>query len=286
MTEACTKIISEHTTQHKPVVPFLKWAGGKRWFVSRYSNLLPTTFDTYIEPFLGAASVYFYLEPAQAILSDLNTDLIDTYIGVRDNWKSLQNSLRYRQKRHDNSPSYYYFVRKKMPIDLTQRASRLIYLNRTCFNGIYRVNKDKQFNVPRGTKNSVILETDDFYTISKLLKNAELVSSDFEPVINRANPNDFVFVDPPYTVLHNNNGFRKYNDVLFSWNDQQRLATTLLCAAKRGVKIICTNANHDSIRSLYDFPEFSLQIISRYSRISANRKGRKDVEELVIRANI
>jgi DNA adenine methylase len=266
-------------------VPFLKWAGGKRWLVNGYADLLPDSFNTYIEPFLGAGSVYFHLQPQKAILGDVNPELIATYQAIRTDWRGLQSSLHYRQRRHHEDTNYYYWLRSKNPKDPIQRASRLIYLNRTCFNGIYRVNRQGQFNVPRGTKDKVLIETDNFEGMSHLLMGAELIAGDFQILVDRAQKDDFVFADPPYTVLHNYNGFRKYNEVLFSWADQQRLADALLQAAKRGAKILCTNANHQSIWNLYDHPEFSLKVVSRFSHISADKASRKSFEELTIRAN-
>lgn len=269
------------------LVPFLKWAGGKRWLVASHAHLLPKTFNTYIEPFVGAGSVYFHLQPARALLGDVNVELVATYQAIRNDWRGLISSLQYRQRRHrENADSYYYWLRSKMPVALTQRASRLIYLNRTCFNGIYRVNREGQFNVPRGTKDKVLIETDNFADMSRLLQGAELVAGDFEVLVNRAKKGDLVFADPPYTILHNYNGFLKYNEILFSWADQQRLSQALLRAARRGTKIFCTNANHHSVRNLYERPEFTLEVVSRYSRISADNASRKNFEELIIRANI
>ncbi len=266
-------------------VPFLKWAGGKRWLVNGYADLLPDSFNTYIEPFLGAGSVYFHLRPQKAILGDVNPELIATYQAIKTDWIGLQSSLHYRQRRHLEDTNYYYWLRSKNPKDSIQRASRLIYLNRTCFNGIYRVNQQGQFNVPRGTKDKVLIETDNFEGMSRLLMRAELIAGDFQTLVDRAQEDDFVFADPPYTVLHNYNGFRKYNEVLFSWADQQRLADALLRAARRGAKILCTNANHHSLWSLYDHPEFSLKVVSRFSHISADKASRKSFEELIIQAN-
>jgi DNA adenine methylase len=267
-------------------VPFLKWAGGKRWLVSRYPELFPETFNTYIEPFIGAGSVYFHLRPEKAILGDFNRELISAYQAIKADWQALTNSLIYRNRRHREDSDYYYWLREKTPTDLVERASRLIYLNRTCFNGIYRVNLKGEFNVPRGTKDKVLIETDDFEGMSNLLKEAELIAGDFEQLVDRAMQDDFIFADPPYTVLHNYNGFRKYNEVLFSWADQKRLAQALRRAAQRGVQVLCTNANHQSVRDLYAFPEFELEVVSRASRISAQTSSRKHFEELIIRANI
>lgn len=271
--------------KHARFVPFLKWAGGKRWLVTSYPDFFPNSFNTYIEPFLGAGSVYFHLQPEKAILGDFNHELIATYRAIQTEWEALQNSLRYRQRRHREDDDYYYQLRARTPSALIQRASRLIYLNRTCFNGIYRVNQKGEFNVPRGTKDKVLIETDDFEGMSKLLGGAELVAGDFEKLVDRAQPGDFVFADPPYTVLHNYNGFRKYNEVLFSWADQERLAEALSRAAGRGAKILCTNANHSSLRNLYSRPEFTLEVVSRASRISAANTSRKHFEELIIRSN-
>lgn len=269
------------------LVPFLKWPGGKRWFVCNHADLLPRHYGTYVEPFLGAGAVYFHLKPARALLGDVNADLVQTYCAIKDHWQALESSLRYRQRRHRENPdAYYYWLRAKVPSDLVQRASRLIYLNRTCFNGIYRVNRQGKFNVPRGSKDKVVIETDNFKSMSEVLAGAELIAGDFESLIERAIGGDFIFCDPPYTVRHNYNGFRTYNEVLFSWSDQERLAQALARAALRGVKIVCTNANHKSVRDLYDSALFEHHVLSRYSRISADSAGRSHFEELVIRANV
>ncbi|WP_201779188.1 DNA adenine methylase [Robbsia andropogonis] len=276
-----------HSRIEKGLTPFLKWPGGKRWFVCNYVDLIPKKFNTYIEPFLGAGSVYFHLQPSRALLGDVNPDLINAYNAIREDWQNVRNSLRYRQRRHrEDADSYYYWLRDHIPSNFIQRASRLIYLNRTCFNGIYRVNRQGKFNVPRGTKDKVVIETDDFEGMSWVLKNAELVAGDFESLIERAEAGDFVFCDPPYTVRHNHNGFRKYNEVIFSWADQERLALSLLHAARRGVKVLCTNANHQSVRDLYSDPVFDQMAVSRYSSISASNSSRRSFEELVVRANI
>jgi len=163
-----------------------------------------------------------------------------------------------------------------------QRASRMIYLNRTCFNGIYRVNKEGLFNVPKGNRDLIIFSNDEFEAISSSLKNATIRQCDFEVLINEAKENDFIFADPPYTVRHNLNGFIKYNEVLFSWKDQERLARALIRAKERGVKILSTNANHASIRELYENNGFIIKVVSRFSSISASSENRKRFEELVI----
>lgn len=275
------------STRADRIAPFLKWPGGKRWFVCNHAELLPSEYGTYIEPFLGAGSVFFHLSPQRAILGDINSDLINSYRAIRKSWREIRVSLRYHQRRHsEDADGYYYEMRDKERGNSITQASRLIYLNRTCFNGIYRVNRRGRFNVPRGTKDAVVIDTDDFESLARLLKRATLIVCDFESLVDRAKTGDFLFCDPPYTVRHNYNGFRKYNEVLFSWADQERLARALRRAALRGVKVLCTNANHDSIHDLYLHQVFDLQAVSRCSTISADTGSRRDFEELVIRANL
>lgn len=266
----------------KLVGPFLKWPGGKRWFVANHSHLLPRTFNRYIEPFLGAGAVFFHLQPEVAVLGDSNSELIITYNAVKDDWKRLKQLLSVHQSRH--CKAYYYEVRSNVPKDPIESAARVIYLNRTCFNGIYRVNKQGQFNVPIGTKDRVLLETDAFEATSGLLSGAKLLTSDFQPLIDSAQEGDLVFADPPYTVSHNLNGFIKYNERLFSWKDQERLARSLARARDRGALVVATNANHPSLRELYTKHDFKVKTVSRYSSISATAKTRKQYEELVILA--
>ncbi|KFJ41906.1 Dam family site-specific DNA-(adenine-N6)-methyltransferase [Francisella philomiragia] len=263
------------------LIPFLTWAGGKRWFVQKYNNILPKTYNRYIEPFLGGGSVFFYLKPKQAILGDINSDLITTYKMIRKNYKKINELLLFHQSLH--SKEYYYKIRETVPSSDIELAARFIYLNRTCFNGIYRVNHGGKFNVPKGTKNNVILDSDNFESLSELLQNASIKKSDFEKLIDSAKKGDLIFADPPYTVRHNNNGFIGYNEKLFSWDDQIRLANALMRAKDRGVQIVATNANHESIRELYKDRSFDFDIVSRYSSISSTKNSRKQYEELIIK---
>lgn len=211
------------------MVPFLKWAGGKRWFISQFPGFFPKKYNRYIEPFLGSGAVYFSLQPASAILADANINLISTYRAIKDDPEGVVREL---EKHHGNhSSEYYYNIRDaEVPSAPEKMAARFIYLNRTCWNGLYRVNLHGKFNVPIGTKSKVIMPGDDFKGVSDLLSSAELKDCDFEDVISMAEKDDFVFVDPPYTVKHNDNGFIKYNENLFRWDDQVRLRDSLLKA--------------------------------------------------------
>lgn len=262
-----------------PLKPFLKWAGGKRWFVTNHANLLPKKFNRYIEPFLGSGAVFFYLRPTKPILGDSNSELIDTYLAIKQNWALVYRYLKKHQRMH--SRDYYYRVRSFKPKSLASVAARFIYLNRTCWNGLYRVNQAGIFNVPIGTRESVIFEDDRFDDVSESLQGAELHACDFEQLIDMADEDDFVFADPPYTVRHNNNSFIKYNEKLFSWLDQERLCNALKRAKNRGVHILATNAWNKSVRDLYKVG-FETIAVSRNSLISSKVETRKNCEELII----
>lgn len=260
-------------------LPFLKWAGGKRWFAQNHLDLVPKKFHRYVEPFLGSGALFFRLCPRNSILSDINAELINTYISVRDTTALVEKHLKFHQRHH--SKEYYYKVRsQKCRTDHT-RAARFIYLNRTCWNALYRVNLKNEFNVPIGGKTSVLLNTDDFVSTAKLLGRAQINISDFEHIIDRAEMEDFVFVDPPYTVKHNYNGFIKYNHKLFSWNDQIRLRDAVQRASLRGAKVLVLNANHESVRELYEGLG-SQTSLPRASILAASAMHRSYIEELAI----
>ena len=261
-------------------LPFLKWAGGKRWLISEYSDFFPNEYERYFEPFLGSAAVFFHLSPPKSFLSDACKELIDTYTAVRDDWEGVLRRLHAHQKKH--SKDYYYEVRSSLPNEPSAKAARFIYLNRTCWNGLYRVNLKGQFNVPIGTKSSVLLGTDDFKSVSGKLEHAEILHCDFEKTIDKAQKNDFVFVDPPYTVKHNHNGFVKYNENIFSWDDQVRLRNAIDRATERGAKVMMTNACHTSIQELYEGMG-EITFLPRKSVISGTNKGRGNTEEIVMR---
>lgn len=265
---------------HLDTPPFLKWAGGKRWLFTRYPSIFPSSYKRYIEPFLGSGAIFFNLQPRTAILSDSNCELITCYTAIKTNWRLVKKEL---AKHHDaHNRNYYYKMRAYRPINLYRQAARFIYLNRTCWNGLYRVNLEGKFNVPIGTKTAVITESDNFSSLSEILASAEIFASDFESIIDKAQKDDLLFIDPPYTVKHNLNGFIKYNERLFSWEDQVRLRDSLIRAKKRGASIILTNANHESVRALYE-SDFDLLIVSRHSVIAADPSKRKKCEELIIR---
>lgn len=266
-------------TEDRELTPPLKWAGGKRWFANNYSHLLPARFENYIEPFVGSAALFFSVRPQRAILADVNPELINLYSVIRSAPNELERKLKVHQRSH--SKDYFYKMRASSPRTELGRAARFLYLNRTCWNGLYRVNTQGKFNVPIGTKTSVIMDTDNFVGVSDALKNTVLKCSDFEGVIDGALQGDFVFVDPPYTVAHNFNGFVKYNEVLFSWADQERLKAAVVRAVARGAQVLVTNAAHDSVRKLYS--EFEQIPITRSGVIAGKSSARGKFEEIVVR---
>ncbi|MER8980886.1 Dam family site-specific DNA-(adenine-N6)-methyltransferase [Mesorhizobium sp. M0870] len=261
------------------VVPFLKWAGGKRWFCEKYLHLIPAFEGRYIEPFLGGAAVFFALSPKNALLSDLNFDLIATYNAIRSAHVDVSRLLQIHHEKHN--PEYYYATRAHKPAEEISLAAWFIYLNRTCWNGLYRVNLRNQFNVPIGTKTDVVMAGDNFEKTSARLQSVDLSVADFEETIDTAERGDFVFVDPPYTVKHNYNGFIKYNDKIFSWDDQIRLRDAVVRAAGRGASVMVLNANHGSIRDLYSGVGEQTKL-ARASVIAASAANRSSVEELMI----
>ena len=259
---------------------FLKWPGGKRWFISRYRHLFPNQYNRYIEPFVGGGSVFFSILPNNAHIADINFELINMYIVMRDNSEDLVQMLLQHQERH--CEEYYYEIRSNIPVHNVEQAARFLYLNRTCFNGMYRVNRNGLFNVPIGTKTNCIYDINRFTNYSQALQNVDITVSDFSPIIYEAVAGDLIFVDPPYTIAHNQNSFIKYNERLFTWADQERLLNALCHARDNHAIIFTTNANYQLIRDMYTNQGFYTTVINRYSSISGRADRRGLQEELLI----
>lgn len=261
------------------IEPFLKWPGGKRWLTSKHRQLFPAKYKRYVEPFLGGGAVFFSFLPADALLSDCNGELINVYNCIMEHHEEIERGLARHERQHN--ADFYYRVRGSKPRDPVQRAIRFLYLNRTCFNGIYRVNLRGVFNVPIGSKTTVSFPDGHLTAVALALKKAKIIASDFEPIISQTGEGDFVYADPPYTIMHSNNGFVKYNAKLFSWPDQTRLATALKAASERGALVMLSNADHASIRGLYrGFG--NCQTLSRHSVLSGDSAYRRDGTEVVI----
>lgn len=260
------------------ILPFLKWAGGKRWLANSNATLFPHVTGRHIEPFAGSAAVFFALQPERAVIADVNSRLMQTYATIRDQADLFEKHFRWFARRH--SAAFYYTTRKRKFRSQAKSAAQFVYLNRVCFNGLYRENLKGEFNVPLGSKSSAFLDTDDFQAVSNLLRRAELMTSDFEDVIDLAVEGDFIYVDPPYTTKHNFNGFVKYNQKIFSWADQERLAEAVTRAANRNVSVVVSNADHEDVRNLYS-DTLTVRSLTRMNVIASSSEYRGRTSEMV-----
>lgn len=268
------------------VEPFLKWAGGKRLLLPALLEHIekPQNGGTYFEPFLGGGAVFFALEPQKACLSDASAELINAFTAVRD---SVEDTITYlRPMRH--SKDAYYRIRQSRPRLPATQAARFIYLNKTCFNGLYRVNLKGEFNVPFGRhpKTLVICNTQQLHDASRVLYGMHIDTKDFSEAMKRAGEGDVVYCDPPYTVAHSNNGFIEYNAQVFSWTDQERLATAASECVARGAKVYVSNADHPSIRSLYEPLGFRVEPIKRWTTMAGSSAKRFKSTELLLIGDI
>ncbi|WP_445749169.1 DNA adenine methylase [Polaribacter sp.] len=262
--------------------PFLRWAGGKNWFTKYIEEFLPNEFNNYYEPFLGGGSIFFYLKSKgfiknKSYLSDTNSELINTYRVIKSNTDDL---IKLLKKQRDNEYQYY-LIRSQNFDNPIEQAAKFIYLNKTSFNGIYRVNKDGKYNVPYGKRNlKNLYDFDHFYEISKMLEKTYLSTTDFKNRCKQIDINDFVFIDPPYTVAHENNGFVQYNQSIFTWKNQVQLSKIAQVLDYKNAHFLITNAYHQSIKDIYINGK---QIpISRSSTIGGLGAKRTKYKELLI----
>jgi DNA adenine methylase len=260
----------------KNIKPFLRWAGGKQWIAQRLAQLVPRNACSYFEPFLGGGSLFFAARPTQAILGDANSRLINTYRVLRDRPDDLISVLAQWKNEEDT----YYAIRASEFDDRAAQAAQFVYLNKTCWNGLYRVNRLGRFNVPFGHNGRSVYDQTHLFETSRLLQSADLVCSDFTQLLKSATSGDFVYLDPPYTVLHSQNGFRRYNEKLFSWQDQVRLAQAASELAARGCLVVVSNADNGEVLDLY--PGFFHQRVSRHSLLAASSKWRRKTHEALL----
>lgn len=261
------------------IKPFLRWAGGKTWFIDHLEALLDGQhFANYYEPFLGGGSIFFSLSVTDdaATLSDANTELIDTYISIRDN---VEEVIQYFAT-YENTSDFYYKLREKEPTDPFERAARFIYLNHTSYNGLYRVNRKGKYNVPFGKRKSDTIDIEEIRKASRALVGANLLSGDFENRGDVIHEGTLVFLDPPYTVSHNDNGFVQYNQSIFSIEDQARLARYIQFIMDRGAYFILMNAAHNAIREIFADCGRSM-LVERQSLIGGKNAKRGLTSELV-----
>lgn len=264
------------------IKPFLRWVGGKSWLTKYIEEFLPSEFNNYYEPFLGGGAIFFYLKSKgfiknKAYLSDSNGELINAYRVIKSNTSEL---IKILEKQKDSEDEYY-LVRSQIFDNPIENAAKFIYLNRTSFNGIYRVNRQGKYNVPYGKRNlKTMYDFDHFYEISKMLEKTYLSQSDFKNRCRQIGVNDFVFLDPPYTVAHETTGFIQYNQALFSWKNQMQLAKIAQTLDDKNAYFVITNAYHQSIKDMYincrQIP------VTRYSTVGGVGAKRASYKELLI----
>jgi DNA adenine methylase len=273
------------TTEHNlagkspsAVRPFLKWAGGKQWLAPLAATWLPSDFSgTYYEPFVGGGSIFFAAAPGKAVLSDRCGELITAFRAVRDDVDAVIKAL----KTYPHTHEFFLTIRDRTPRTPHTQAARLIYLNKTAFNGLYRVNHNGKFNVPFGRyRNPTICNETRLRAAASILKNVDLRAGDFEVGLDGAVAGDFVYIDPPYITGHQNNGFLKYNAALFSWEDQKRLSRLAAKLREDGVTVVISNSDHQSVLDLY--PGYFHYRLERRSLIGGAGSQRGQVSEALL----
>ena len=258
--------------------PFLKWAGGKTQLLPALLKNIPAQFGTYIEPFVGGGALFFELQPAKAILADSNPELINCYIVVRDNVEDLITVL----SAYPYSEEFYYKLRAEVPGNVVMRAARIIYLNRTCYNGLYRVNKRGKFNVPFGSyKNPVICDAERLRAASFALRNAELFCADYQETLrNFAKPGDFIYIDPPYHPVSKYSDFKRYTARFFYIDDQRMLAKTAKELAGQGCYVLVSNSYCDFVLDIYEGCKIIEVPAKRNINKDPNKRG--EVKEVLV----
>lgn len=271
------------------MTPFVKWAGGKRQLLNKIKELMPKQYANYFEPFIGGGALLFEIEPKNAVISDMNKELVTTYQVFQSKvaFQKLQTKLDEYEINH--SEKFYYEVRaldrsltfsQLSDVDI---AARFIYLNKACFNGLYRVNSKGFFNVPFGKKdkikiyNSENLEAIHHFFISN---NIEVYLQDFEKTVSKTKKGDFVYFDPPYDVIENKNSFTAYNENVFDKHAQIRLADTFKNLDRRGVYVMLSNHNTAFIQSLYE--NYHIHIVKATRMINSKSSERGEIEEVLI----
>ena len=274
--------------------PFLKWAGGKAKLAPLIADRIgreSIRIDRYHEPFLGGGAVFFALHEAglvrDASLADSNADLIATYQAVRDDLPRLVRHLRAHARKYDSlegvaRTAYYYDVRdKRHPTSAAGRAARLLFLNKTCYNGLYRVNSKGHFNVPHGRhQNLRILDCENLRAAACALADAEIDAIDFEEACARAQPGDFVYLDPPYQPLNATSHFTSYTRDDFGFPDQERLRAAFDSLTSRGVPALLSNSDHTAIRDLYE--GYAIEQVPMGRNINSKATERSPIDELLV----
>jgi DNA adenine methylase len=271
---------------HTKAEPFLKWAGGKGQLLRQYEVFFPDKFNSYLEPFVGGGAVFFHLyntgritSDKETVLIDSNEELINCYKAIKDDVEKLIKIL--CSGKYKNEKDAFYKIRAEEPKDPFERAARTIYLNKTCFNGLYRVNSKGKFNVPFGSyKNPLICNKENLRAVSRALRYVNIKLGDFTMCLNFSHKNDFVYFDPPYQPLSQTASFTGYTKDLFRENDQERLAEVFKTLDKKGCKVMLSNSDTKFVRKLYK--AFRIETAFAKRAINCKPSGRGEITELVI----
>ena len=264
--------------------PIVKWVGGKRQLMFELLKNMPKNYNRYFEPFIGGGALFFELQPENAYVSDMNEELINLYLVVRDNVEELITDL----KTHEITKEYFLQIRN---VDRTEgyknwskikKASRFIYLNRTCFNGMYRVNSRGEFNVPFGHyKNPRIVDENNLYNCSKLLQDTEIRHADFSAILEKVKKGDFVYFDPPYVPLSETSSFTSYTKDGFDIDMQFKLRDVCDELDSMGVKFMLSNSDTKLVNELYE--NYNIKKVFASRQINANANGRGKITEVLVR---
>lgn len=283
-TSAAVAVRIEH--EPREAAPFVKWVGGKGRLLSQLRPLLPSGVERmrHVEPFVGGGAFFFSRRPRRALLTDINPNLVATYTAIRDDVEGVIGGLRRLAGSH--SKERYYQVRERYNqgrrVSGSKRAAMFIYLNKTCFNGLHRVNRKGEFNVPMGAyKNPRILNEDGLHAASAALQGSDLRCASFDTLLENAKPGDFVYFDPPYEPVSETASFTSYARDGFSRDDQTRLRDVFRALDRRGCKLMLSNSDVPFIRGLYG--DFNVETVAAPRAINCDATKRGKVSELVVR---
>lgn len=268
------------------VMPVVKWVGGKRQLITEIDKYIPSQISTYYEPFLGGGAVFFYLQPKKAVVNDINKELINLYQVIQDNVEELIEDL----KKHKNEPDYFYSIRE-LDRDLevykkltpVERASRIHYLNKTCYNGLFRVNSQGQFNVPFGRyKNPNIVNEITLRAVSNYFNSAKITFKccDFEEAVKGARKGSFIYFDPPYDPVSDTSSFTGYDKGGFDRQEQKRLKKLCDKLNRRGIKFLLSNSETEFILDLYR--DYKIEIVQAKRSINSKGNKRGEVNEVLV----
>ena len=272
--------------KNKLISPFLKWVGGKRQLIPEITKYLPKNYSYYFEPFVGAGALLFYLQPNKAIINDSNEELINVYRVIKEKPNKLIDDL----KKHKNESEYFYTIRALdrssdfENITDVNKASRIIYLNKTCYNGLYRVNNSGQFNSPYGRyKNPNIVNEPTIKAVSKFLNNNDIkiLNTDFEKSLDSVDKNSFVYFDPPYHPISNSSNFTGYVEGGFDIFEQVRLRDLCDRLTEKNIKFMLSNSHTQFIKDIYS--NYKIVKVRASRSINSNSKKRGDIDEVLIK---